>query len=113
MKMVFTTLTNERGGCVFILTNNNVAFVSGETIEVGRWKNDPSMDTYRIKNGDNYQYAVIADFGLHEVESLPEDFKPRKYCYTEEDGFYENPKWVERATEADYLAALARFGVTE
>lgn len=98
---------------MFILTSNKVVFLKGETIEIGRWENDPNMDTYRIKNGDNYQYAVIANFGLHEVEALPEDFERNKYCYTEEDGFYENPKYVERATEADYLAALARFGVTE
>lgn len=75
---------------MFILTNNKVAFTKGETIEKGRWENDPSMDTYRIKNGDSYQYAVIAGFGLHEVEELPMDFKPNKYCYTEEEGFYEN-----------------------
>ena len=78
-----------------ILTNNNVAFAKGETIEKGRWENDPSMDTYRIKNGDNYQYAVIADFGLHEVEPVPDDFEPNKYCYTEEQGFYLNPDWKE------------------
>ena len=78
-----------------ILTNNNVAFIKGETIERGRWENDPSMDTYRIKDENNYQYAVIADFGLHEVESTPEDFKPNKYCYTETEGFYLNPDYEE------------------
>lgn len=76
---------------MFILTNNKVVFTKGETIEKGRWENDPSMDTYRIKNGDEFQYAVIADFRLHEVKKLPEDFEPNKYCYTEEEGFYENP----------------------
>ena len=78
-----------------ILTNNNVVFIAGETIEKGTWVNDASRETYRIKNGDNYQYAVIADFGLYEVEVLPEDFEPNKYCYTETDGFYLNPDYEE------------------
>ena len=78
-----------------ILTNNNVVFIAGETIEKGTWVNDASRETYRIKNGDNYQYAVIADFGLYEVESLPDDFEPNKYCYTETEGFYLNPNYEE------------------
>ena len=78
-----------------ILTNNNVVFNYGETIECGTWENDPTMETYRIKNGENYQYAVIADFGLYKVDSLPEDFEPNKYCYTETNGFYINPNYVE------------------
>lgn len=78
-----------------ILTNNKAVFISGETIEKGRWENDPSRETYRIKNGDNYQYAVIADFGLYDVEVLPEDFEPNKYCYTETEGFYLNPNYEE------------------
>ena len=79
---------------MYILTNDNVVFITGELIEVGRWENDPTMDTYRIKNGENYQYAVLA-FELHEVESLPEDFVPNKYCYTEAEGFYINPSYIE------------------
>ena len=76
-----------------ILTNNKIVFIAGETIEKGTWENDPSRETYRIKNGGNYQYAVIADFGLYDVEVLPEDFEPNKYCYTETDGFYLNPDY--------------------
>lgn len=87
-----------------ILTNNNVVFIFGEIIEKGTWVNDPSRETYRIKNGDNYQYAVIADFGLYDVEALPDDFEPNKYCYTETDGFYLNPDFKDpEQTEIDEL----------
>ena len=96
---------------MFILTNENVVFACGEVIAKGRWENDLSMDTYRIKNGDTYQYAVIADFGLYEVEELPADFESNKYCYTVEEGFSENPDFEDPATEADYLAALEELGV--
>ena len=82
-----------------ILTNNNMVFTYGNEIEKGRWENDPSMDTYRITTDNGYQYCVIADFGLYEVESLPEDFEPGKYCYTEEEGFYLNPYYEEPVSE--------------
>ena len=84
---------------MYILTNKNIAFISGEEIEKGRWENDRLMDTYRIKNGNNYQYAVIADFKLYEVENLPKDFEPNKYCYTEENGFVLNPEYQDFSEE--------------
>lgn len=86
-----------------ILTNNNVVFTYGNNIEKSRWENDPSMDTYRITTDNGYQYCVIADFGLHEVDSIPEDFEPNKYCYTETEGFYLNPDFEEPVSD-DYMA---------
>ena len=86
-----------------ILTNNNVVFAKGKTIERGKWNNDLTTETYRIKNGDSQQYAVITDFGLHEVESVPEDFESNKYCYTEAEGFYLNPDFKEPISE-EYMA---------
>lgn len=91
---------------MYILTNNNVVFISGEVIEAGRWENDPYMDTYRIKNGDNYQYAVITGFELHQVDSLPDDFEPNKYLYTEADGFTINPYWNEEPEPQEQLYTL-------
>ena len=82
-----------------ILTNNNAVFAKGETIERGKWENDPTMETYRIKDGNAYKYAIIADFGLHEVDSLPEDYEPNKYCYTESEGFYLNPDFEEPVSD--------------
>ena len=87
---------------MFILTNNNVAFAKGEVIELGRWENDSTMDTYRIKNGDNYQYAIPANFELCEVSAIPEDFESNKYCYTTEDGFTLNPDYRESEEEQKY-----------
>lgn len=34
-------------------------------------------------------------FKVYEIESLPSDYTPTKYCYTIEKGFYENPDWEE------------------
>lgn len=84
---------------MFILTNENVVFAHGEAIELGRWENDSTQDTYRITNGDNYQYAVVSNFEIHEVEALPADYESNKYCYTEADGFTPNPDYVEPTEE--------------
>ena len=32
---------------------------------------------------------------VHEVESVPSEVMPEKYCYTESDGFYINPDYIE------------------
>lgn len=32
---------------------------------------------------------------VYEVETIPDNLEPYKYCYTEEKGFYPNPNWVE------------------
>lgn len=95
-----------------ILTNDNVVFAHGETIERGIWENDLTTETYRIKNGDNHQYAVIADFGLHEVDSIPKDFEPNKYCYTEEQGFYINPDYEKYSNNIKYTLDEAAAIIT-
>lgn len=38
---------------------------------------------------------VKEDVDVHEVESVPSEVIPEKYCYTEADGFYINPNYVE------------------
>ena len=32
---------------------------------------------------------------VHEVSEVPLEVIPEKYCYTESEGFYINPNWVE------------------
>lgn len=32
---------------------------------------------------------------VHEVEAVPGQFEPGRYCYTPEQGFYMNPDWQE------------------
>ena len=35
------------------------------------------------------------DVVTFKVEEIPENIEPYKYCYTEADGFYENPDWID------------------
>lgn len=99
-----------------ILTDKNVVFAVGTIIEAGRWENDLTMDTYRISIGDNYQYAVIADFEIFTVESVPEDFAPNKYCYDKGNGWRLNPKYkplTEERYTLDEAAAILANEVNE
>ena len=57
---------------------------------------------YRLHLSNGYPRIVEIDtafvpdfFSIVEVDSVPEDIKPHKYCYTSEKGFYQNPKWEE------------------
>lgn len=38
---------------------------------------------------------VVKTTNIKEIETVPDYVKPYKYCYTKEQGFYENPDWVE------------------
>lgn len=67
-----------------------------ETNEVMRWgdKLDYLSNGYPRLIDENV--AFVANMvNVHEVESVPVEVSSLKYCYTEEQGFYENPNYVE------------------
>ncbi len=76
-----------------IITSDDVVFNYGDNIEKGRYENDQTIDTYRIVKGESNEYCVIDNFKVYEVEMLPENYEPNKYCYTVEQGFYLNPNY--------------------
>lgn len=39
---------------------------------------------------------------VHEVSEVPSEVIPEKYCYTEADGFYINPNWIEPNPDNTY-----------
>ena len=48
-----------------------------------------------LVDNDSLAYAKILVKKVHEVEEVPSEVVPYKYCYTEEDGFTANPNYVE------------------
>lgn len=59
---------------------------------------DPSVELYKIVDGENTFYTVASCFNDCEVENLPDDLDPQslnKYCYSKEKGFYKNQNYVE------------------
>lgn len=45
--------------------------------------------------------VIMGSFKHYEVDSLPADIKPMKYCYNDIDGFYVSPSY--RETEVEIL----------
>ncbi len=74
----------------FVLTNKN-----NEIIEIS---NTYELDEeHRNINVDNHAIAYGPDekINVFEVEEVPENVERAKYCYSEEQGFYENENYVE------------------
>lgn len=45
-------------------------------------------------NGNDCAYPTSFST-MYEVAEIPDGVEPEKYCYTEADGFYANPNWIE------------------
>lgn len=63
---------------------NNVILSVGE---MEYWDNG-----YPIVGGIAYDPEDIL---LFDVEEVPSDYSTYKYCYSESEGFYKNPKYIE------------------
>lgn len=68
-------------------------------IVIGK-KNNVILSVGEMAYWDN-EYPIVGgiafcpdDVLLFDVKELPPDFDTYKYCYTEEAGFYKNPKYV-------------------
>lgn len=87
---------------MLVMTNNNVVVnIIKDTFEYKKVENEqyvtcekanaqavfiPSMNMYMLINTSD---------SLIEMDSISEEVIPYKYCYTSEEGFYENPDYVE------------------
>ena len=97
---------------MYILTNANqenenaIMFIS-ETIA-----RQEGTDYYLVNNDS---VAIPPQFikGVFEVEEIPEGVESEKYCYTEADGFYKNPNYVEPPASTEELIAELQVAVAE
>lgn len=75
---------------MYILTNkkNEIIAISNICERIEEYRN--------IKLDDhNIAYAPDETINIYEVQSVDEGICESKYCYTETDGFYVNPNYVE------------------
>lgn len=76
-----------------ILTNlDNVIVASGD-IEFGIF--DEDFKKWKIQQGESLFYLIDCNFTCVEVSDFPDGILEHKYCYTDENGFYPNPNYVE------------------
>lgn len=77
-----------------IITNiNNIVVLKADSIEYGIY--DEPFEKYKIIDGGITYYFIENNCVVHDIDELPRDYKDMKYCYTETDGFYLNPNFVE------------------
>lgn len=77
---------------MMIVVNKEIPIVSAVGAFKEYWDNGYPILT--DSNGNDCAYPDIL-FDFFDIESIPEDYAPSKYCYTEEKGFYLNPDYVE------------------
>ena len=76
-----------------LIDNDNICRFNGEIIEYGIF--DEPLNKWKVTKNESI-YDVLGDYYKKvEVDSLPDEYKDVKYCYTEEDGFYLNPNYSE------------------
>ena len=76
---------------MYIITNeNNVIMFLGNT------RGETSGGRrYFYGDGNGSRVAFAIEHNEYETDSVPSEVIPEKYCYTEADGFYINPDWIE------------------
>lgn len=86
---------------MYILTNKNNEIIAISNI-------CERIEEYRnIKLDDhNYAYAPDETINIYEVDIVDESVCESKYCYTEADGFYVNPNYVEPVDPNAEMEAL-------
>ena len=72
-----------------LVSENNIVLFIDNNIKFGLYEGE---EKWKI---NEYLYAIDNNYSCIKVECIPKEVQPYKYCYTEQDGFYLNPNWVE------------------
>lgn len=74
---------------MYIITSKNDKRITDFSTTIGYETNGNII----LDNGT--QIACFKEVDVHEAEEIPVGVVAEKYCYTEADGFYVNPNYVE------------------
>lgn len=87
---------------MLVMTNNNVVVnIIKDAFEYKKVENEQYVtcdkaDAQAIFVASMNMYILFdQNSGLYEMDEISEEITPYKYCYTSEEGFYENPDYVE------------------
>lgn len=73
---------------MYLITDKNNNVVKAWDEELSFWDNG-----YPLLLPSNVAY-IKERVKVNEVAEVPEEVIPQKYCYTEENGFFENPDYI-------------------
>lgn len=77
---------------ILVNKNNEVQFY-GDIIEYGKFEDN--IEKWKIETSSSTLYVIDSEMATAEVDEIPNDFIPNKYCYTDEKGFYLNEDYSE------------------
>ena len=78
-----------------LLNSDNEVIEAGTFIEYGTF-DEPDVEKWYVENTHIGLrcYYIDYNFTSIEVDTIPEDFRSYKYCYTADKGFYKNPTYI-------------------
>lgn len=108
---------------MYVITKKENHEIYGFDERLEYWSNG-----YPVLMPQNMAYVASSVY-VNEVDSIPDYVKPAQHCYTEADGFYENPDYIppsenpygisdkllrriQEDTAAQVMADVAAKGVT-
>lgn len=81
---------------ILVSSYDNSYLASADVVEKGIYIDaDPDNELYRLTTEGEYTYFFPEGLDIFEVDEVPAEVVPDRYCYTPKDGFYPNPNWVE------------------
>lgn len=83
-----------------LVKENNVISEISETL------NRQEGTNHYLINNDTLAIPEQFIKSVYEVNDVPSNVEPEKYCYTKKDGFYKNENYVHYYTEEERISAL-------
>lgn len=92
---------------MFIITDKDNVIM-----HISATKNIQEGTGYLLVDNDTLAIPTQLYKEVYEIETIPENIEPQKYCYTEEQGFYKNADYVEPPKSAEQrLAELEQTAI--
>lgn len=97
---------------MYILTNSSKENENA-IVHISETLNRQVGNNYYLINNDSIAIPPQFVKDVFEVEEIPEGVEAEKYCYTENEGFYKNPNYVEPPASTEELIAELQVAVAE
>lgn len=89
---------------MFIITDKNNVIM-----HISATKNIQEGTGYLLVDNDTLAIPTQLYKEVYEIETMPENIEPQKYCYTEKDGFYKNPDYKEYYSLEDRMITMEQM----
>jgi hypothetical protein len=86
-----------------LLDSQNTILEIGKQFQFGQLDmSEPNIKKWKIAE---HLFVLDNNYICKEVDVIPPEIEPYKYCYTEQDGFYLNPNWREQHKPTEQIVS--------